>query len=111
MEQRVDQDIAEGCLEGRIEAHDLEDHAGGLTKLGSYVVIFPQAQGDPVGNIKDLEGPLAVEGTLKLTRLGFELEGMVAPRPGAPPELTENLRFLGTPDGAGRRPFSLSGTF
>jgi hypothetical protein len=103
-------------LQGRIEARDLEERSGNNTALGSYVVTFPggsgDASGEPVGKLRDLEGPLALEGTLRLTRApGFELEGFIAARGGAPPELVNNLRFLGSPDASGRRPFSLSGTF
>ncbi|HKD54494.1 MAG TPA: type II secretion system protein N [Steroidobacteraceae bacterium] len=99
-------------LKGRIEAHDLEERSGADTPLGSYAVTFPGGSGDPVGQLRDLDGPLALEGTLRLTRQpGFELEGLIAPRPGAPPELVNNIRFLGSPDASGRRPFSLSGTF
>jgi general secretion pathway protein N len=100
-------------LNGRMEAHDLEDRAGADTPLGSYVVTFPGGSGEQVGKLRDLDGPLALEGTLRLTRqpAGFELEGLVAPRGGAPPEIVNNLRFFGSPDASGRRPFSLSGTF
>jgi general secretion pathway protein N len=99
-------------LQGRIEAHDLQESSGSNTLLGSYVVTFPGGSGDPVGQIRDLEGPLALTGTLHLTRQpGFELEGLIAARQGAPPELVNNLRFLGSPDASGRRTFSLSGTF
>lgn len=99
-------------LQGRIEAHDLEDRSGNVTPLGSYVVTFPGGEGEPVGQLHDLGGPLSVEGTLKLTRPGgYEVQGMLAPRPGAPPELLSNLRFLGSPDASGRRPFGWSGTF
>jgi len=101
-------------LQGRVEAHDLEDRSGGgETPLGSYVVTFPGGSGDQVGKLRDLEGPLALEGTLRLTRAppGFELEGLIAPRRGAPPEIVNNIRFFGSPDASGRRPFSLSGTF
>ena len=99
-------------LKGRIEARDLEDSSGTNTPLGSYAVTFPGGSGDPIGQLRDLEGPLALEGTLHLTpQPGFELEGLIAPRSGAPPELINNLRFLGSPDASGRRPFSLSGTF
>jgi hypothetical protein len=98
-------------LQGRIEAHDLVDHAGASTPLGSYVVEFPGGSGDPVGKLHDLSGPLALEGTLKLTRQGgYELEGLIAPRAGAPPELVNNIRFFGSPDATGRRTFALSGT-
>ena len=99
-------------LQGRIEARNLEERSGNNTALGSYVVTFPGGSGDPAGTLRDLEGPLALEGTLRLTPApGFELEGFIAARSGAPPELVNSLRFLGSPDATGRRPFSLSGTF
>ncbi len=99
-------------LEGRIEAHDLEDRTGMPTPLGSYVLTFPGGGGEPTGKLRDLDGPLAVEGTLRLTRQpGYELEGLVAPRSGAAPEIVNSVRFLGPPDAAGRRPFSVEGTF
>ena len=99
-------------VQGRIEARNLEERSGNNTALGSYSVSFPGGSGDPVGTLRDLEGPLALEGTLRLTPApGFELEGVIAARHGAPPELVNSLRFLGSPDATGRRPFSLSGTF
>ena len=99
-------------LQGRIEARNLEERSGNNTALGSYSVTFPGGSGDPVGTLRDLEGPLALEGTLRLTPApGFELEGVIAARQSAPPELVNSLRFLGSPDATGRRPFSLSGTF
>jgi general secretion pathway protein N len=99
-------------LQGRIEARDLEDRGGGNTALGSYLVTFAGGSGEPTGKLRDLEGPLALEGTLRLTpEPGFELEGLIAPRRGAPPELVNNIRFFGSPDASGRRPFSMSGTF
>ncbi len=100
------------ALQGRIEVHDLVDHSGHDTVLGSYQLQFPAGTAEPVGQLRDLDGPLAVEGTLRLTRQGgFDVQGLVTPRSSASPELTNNLRFLGTPDAAGRREFSLSGTF
>jgi general secretion pathway protein N len=99
-------------LKGRIEAHDLVDTSGHRTALGSYVVSFPGGTSPPAGELRDLEGPLALEGTLKLTpQPGFEVQGLVATRNNAPPELVNNVRFLGSPDASGRRPFSLSGSF
>jgi general secretion pathway protein N len=99
-------------LKGRIEVHDVEESTGNRTPLGSYAVTFPGGSGTPTGTLRDLDGPLAVEGTLRLTpQPGFELEGLVAARHDAPQELVNNIRFLGSPDASGRRPFSLSGTF
>jgi len=75
-------------------------------------VTFPGGSAEPIGKLRDLDGPLAVEGSLRLTRQpGFDLEGLVAPRSGAAPELVNNIRYLGSPDATGRRPFSVAGTF
>lgn len=99
-------------LRGKIEAHDLVDRSGTTTPLGSYVVNFPGGGDGLTGKLHDLDGPLALDGTLRLTpQGGYELEGLIAPRAGAPRELVSNIRFFGSPDATGRRTFSLSGTF
>jgi Type II secretion system (T2SS), protein N len=99
-------------LQGRIEAHDLSQRTGHVTPLGNYAVTFPGGGTEPVGTLVDLGGPLAVQGTLRLTNQpGYVLEGQVAPRADAAPELVSTLQFLGTPDAAGRRPFNIAGTF
>ena len=99
-------------LKGRIEAHDLSQRTGHVTPLGNYALTFPGGGTEPVGTLVDLGGPLAVQGTLRLTNQpGYVLEGQVAPRADAAPELVDNLQFLGSPDSEGRRPFSIAGTF
>ena len=107
---RVDGQIIR-AIEGIVEVHDLSD---GDQKWGSYSVTFPPpTSGVPVGQLKDLgSGPLAVEGSLKLTPApGFDLQGLVAARPSASADLVQNLRFLGSPDAQGRREFSLESSF
>jgi general secretion pathway protein N len=97
-------------LQGRLEAHDLVDKRGRSTPLGSYALTFPGP--DLTGQLQDLGGPLAVSGTVRLTRgPGYVIDGLVAARPGAPPEIVNNLQYLGSPDAQGRRPFSQQGTF
>jgi hypothetical protein len=99
-------------LKGRIEAHDLTQRTGHVTPLGNYALTFPGGGTEPVGTLVDLGGPLAVEGTVRLTNQpGYVLEGLVAPRADAAPELVSNLQFLGSADPEGRRPFSIAGTF
>jgi general secretion pathway protein N len=67
------------------------------------------AQDEPTGRLEDLGGPLAVQGTLRLTRApALALDMLIAPRANAPPDIVQNLRFLGSPDAEGRRPFSLT---
>jgi len=102
-------------VQGAVEARDLTEGEGSAAQSwGSYSVTFPpSAGGDPLGQLRDLGGgPLSVEGKLRLTpEPGFDLEGLVAARPSASPELARDLQFLGSPDAQGRRPFSLSATF
>ncbi len=109
---RIDDGVVRD-LQGRIEVLDLEQRGSQAMPLGSYTLMFPGASdGEPVGQLRDREGPLSVEGTLRLTaEPGYVIEGKVAPRPGAPTGLTQQLQFLGRPDSEGRRSFSLAGTF
>ena len=82
-------------------------------ELGSYEVrLGPAADGDGItGELRDLEGPLQVDGQLRLRPHGYELQGHALPRnpPGEP--LAKALDMLGPPDADGRRPFSVEGTF
>ncbi|MGB6603931.1 MAG: type II secretion system protein N [Steroidobacteraceae bacterium] len=97
-------------LQGRLEAHDLVDSHGHSTPLGSYALTFPGA--DLTGQLQDLGGPLSVSGTVRLTPgPGYAVQGLVAARPGATPDLVNNLSYLGSADAQGRRPFSMAGTF
>jgi hypothetical protein len=103
------------AIQGQIEARDLVNGVGSAAKaLGSYSVTFPAAPaGDPVGQIKDLGGPLSVKGTLKLTSNppGFDVEGLVKPQPSAPADLVQTIQFLGRPDAEGFRPFGMQNSF
>jgi general secretion pathway protein N len=99
-------------LAGRIEALDLVDSSGYVTPLGSFAVTFPGGSTEPSGAVRDLGGPLAVEGTLVLTpQPGYDLTGYVTPRQSASQPLLNAIQFLGSPDAQGRRPFALSGTY
>lgn len=102
------------ALEGEIEARNLEQGpAGAAEELGSYSLVFPPgSSGDPIGKLHDIGGPLAVEGSLRLTpEPGFDVQGLVAARPTASAELARDIQFLGSPDAQGRRLFSFAATF
>lgn len=96
-------------VQGRLEVHDLESRdRDGVTPLGSYAVTFPgTGSGDPTGQLQDLGGPLAVQGTLRVMqdKPGVELHGYVTPRADAAPDLRHQLDYLGSPDAQGRREF------
>lgn len=96
-------------IQGRIEAHDLVSHdRDGVATLGSYAVTFPAGgSGEPTGQLQDLGGPLAVQGTMRVMqdKPGVEVHGLVAPRAEATPDLRRQLEYLGSPDAQGRREF------
>ena len=100
-------------LQGRIEFHDLEDRDRDVLPLGNYSLTFPGGSGDPTGQLQDLGGPLAVQGTVRLTqdKPGLDLQGYVTPRPDAAPALLNQLFFLGSPHPQGRRQFPTTMTF
>ena len=99
-------------LQGRIEAMNLVDSSGDVTPLGSFAVTFPGGSAQPTGEVRDLGGPLAVQGQLVLTaQPGYDLRGYVTPRQSASQPLLNAIQFLGSPDAQGRRQFALSGTY
>lgn len=102
------------ALTGRIEARGLRQIGQSATEIGDYEIVFPAgaAGKPPRGALRDLGGPLSVTATVILTpEPGYLIEGTVAARPQTPSALARQIEFLGSPDAAGRRPFSLSGVF
>jgi general secretion pathway protein N len=107
------------ALHGMTELRQLHI-ANPPTDLGSYELRFVPPEGaapaaggsEPMlGQLRDLDGPLAVSGELRLLPTGsYELNGTLAPRPGASADLSQLLAMLGAPDEQGRRTFSLAGT-
>jgi general secretion pathway protein N len=124
---RVDVDLSRLEIEngwpigarGRIDVTDLQRPSGtGLTSFGSYRLVLPAPEAEAgakedtvVGALQDLSGPLAVNGTLTLSRdRTYVIDGRVAARPEAPRDLARSLEYLGPPDAQGRREFSLAGS-
>lgn len=103
------------ALEGELNILDFVSPQG--QAFGSYQARFAPgtdagAAGPVTGVVRDSGGPLELAATLQFTHdPGYVLQGQVAARPSASTELADGLKYLGSPDAAGRRPFSLSGTF
>ncbi len=100
-------------VEGRVEARNLTLQMGANREdLGSFSLTFPRATGQPVGQLRDLGGPLEVQGGVHLTpEPGFMVQSQVRARPSASTDLTQILRYLGSPDAQGWRLFTFSETF
>jgi len=103
-----------GSLHGSIHARTLRRYAPPM-EFGDYSLRFeqpPDANGRQLGQLADEGGPLSLSGQLQLGSDGqYELNGFVAARPEASPDLSHDLEILGPADGDGRRQFSLAGNF
>jgi general secretion pathway protein N len=102
-------------LQGEVDVQDFVGSQGAA--YGSYQAIFAPnsasaATDMPSGVVHDTGGPLVLDATLQLNHdPGYLLEGRVAARPAASADIADSLKYFGSPDAAGRRPFSLMGTF
>jgi general secretion pathway protein N len=101
-------------LTGTFSIDGLRPPGSGLA-IGSYAIEFDGRANTAtqlVGRVRDVAAPLLVRGQLAIRHdRSYRLEGEVTPRPGASPEVTRAVAFLGTPDAAGRRSFEITGTF
>lgn len=99
---------------GQFTMSNLQPPGAGL-QIGSYALEIDPAQTTPdqlVGRVRDLEAPLVVRAQLVVRRdRTYLLEGDVTPKPGAPPAIANTVAFLGMPDAAGRRQFTITGSF
>lgn len=102
------------AVTGWLEARDLAQ-LNNRAPLGSYRIEFSapaEPDGSIPGAVRDLGGPLEVQGSLRLTPApGYLLQGTVAARPSASEALVRQIAFLGSPDAAGRRGFSQEASF
>ena len=100
-------------LQGTVDVASLRQQTPAMS-LGSYQLNFAPVAGASdgvVGNLRDTAGPLSVAGTLRYTASGgYEINGTVAARNEATPDLAKAVEYLGEVDGQGRRQFSLAGT-
>jgi general secretion pathway protein N len=87
----------------------------GQVAIGSFEIVAPDpgtSSTDVTARVSDKEGPLSLDAVLTLSPgRSFDLQGTVATRAGAPPDLVRSLEFLGPADPDGRRQFGVSGTF
>lgn len=100
---------------GTIDVTDLTGPARQPKNIGSYQVKFPAPTSTAdalTGTLNDLGGPIQIAGTIQLKAAdrSYVIDGQVATKPDAPPEVARALEFLGPPDAQGRRPISLAGT-
>ncbi len=78
--------------------------------LGDYRAEFQTADDGVLGSLEAISGVLELDGTIRLTEdRNYQIVGQVAAKPNAPPSITQQLQFLGTPDSQGMREFRVEG--
>ncbi|MFT3905093.1 MAG: type II secretion system protein N [Steroidobacteraceae bacterium] len=94
----------------------LTDLSGaGDSALGEYQLQFPDAGADNPpfnGRLRDRSGPFALSAALRISAdMTFDLEGSVALRQNADPQLAGVLDWAGPADADGVHPLSVAGRF
>lgn len=80
-------------------------------RLGDYRADFQTDNGTVMAEVVDTSGVLEVNGIVTLAPdRSYSLIGNVGARPSAPPSVTRQLEFLGSPDAEGMRPFRFEGS-
>jgi hypothetical protein len=107
--------VSLGSLEGTIELHDFRQVGANPLILGSYRVTFAasgQPNGPNVGQLRDMGGPFAVEGTVALTPPNaYLVQGYITGRTADAERLVREITLGARPDASGRSVFSFEGTY
>jgi hypothetical protein len=102
-------------LQGTLELHDLRQVGANPLTLGSYRLTFDGAKpvnGATVGQLRDLGGPFAIEGTVTLTPPnGYLVQGFITGRSADAERLVREITLGAPPDASGRSAFSFEGTY
>jgi hypothetical protein len=102
-------------LEGTIELRDFRQLEPRPLALGSYRVSFDgttRPDGTSVGQLRDLGGPFALEGTLTFTPPNaYLVQGFITGRSAEAERQVREITLGATPDVSGRSAFSFEGTF
>jgi Type II secretion system (T2SS), protein N len=97
-------------LSGTANLNALTDASGAA--LGNYELQMDKATAPPfTGKLQDKGGTLDLQATVTIAEdFSWQIDGAIAGRSGAG-QWTDKLQALGPADAAGRRPFSVAGTF
>jgi hypothetical protein len=114
---RIDRLRVEGgqiiLIKGRVVFDTLITNALKSGDLGSIELIFHGDDAAPLtGQVTAIEGPLQIrDGQIRIGPDGsYEIDGRIAPAPGAPSEIVDAMQFFGSPDSEGFRQFSQAGS-
>jgi hypothetical protein len=102
-------------LQGTLELRDFRQVGARPLELGSYQVTFDgaaQPNGTVVGQLRDLGGPFAVNGTVTLSAPNsYLVQGFITGRTAEAERLVSEITLGSPPDASGRSAFSFEGSY
>lgn len=102
-------------LQGTLELHDFRQLRPQALALGSYQLVFDgtaQPTGASTGQLKDLGGPFALEGTLTFAPPNeYAVSGFITGRSAEAERIVREITLGAMPDASGRSAFAFEGTF
>jgi len=102
-------------IQGFVELRDFRQVGAQPMELGSYRVDFdgmPASDGGVNGKVRDLGGPFALDGTLRLTPpKGYFVQGKIGGRTVAAERVVREITLGAMPDPSGRSDFSFEGSW
>lgn len=107
-------DATPQSLQGTLELHDFRQVRPQPLALGSYQLAFDgtvQPTGASTGQLKDLGGPFAVEGTVTFAPPNeYAVSGFITGRSAEAERVVREITFGAMPDASGRSAFTFEGT-
>jgi general secretion pathway protein N len=98
------------AAQGAITVRDFFAPLLSTSEIGDFRADFLTTDIGIVGNVKDMSAVLDVTGTITLTQNGsYTFIGEVGETAETPRSITDQLRYLGSADEQGRRPFRFEG--
>jgi hypothetical protein len=102
-------------LDGSVELLDFRQILPQAIELGSYRLTFdgaPQDNGNSVGELKDVGGPFAVDGTVTFTPPNtYVIQGFITGRTPQAESIVREITLGAPPDASGRSAFQFENSF
>ena len=97
--------------QGILEVSDLLLPLVSQSSIGGYRAEFFTQQDGVVASVEDTDAIIDLAGSLKLTNdRNYSFSGQLAPKPETPPEVRQQMQFLGSANERGQYEFRFEGT-
>jgi hypothetical protein len=109
-----DLSLSQGALQsirGSVMVAGLRSRVVSSDSLGDYLVEIQSKDGGIIASVEDRDGILDVAGTVTVSSaMDYQFLGQIAETANTPPDISEKLAVLGTPNERGQRTFRFEGS-